>query len=488
MAIGKKARSTSLVSPSGMGGIVGGGGYSYQDRYIACQIPFWLKDSSFASIWIEGYGDVDVTYGSPPSEHIEHIQVKDHQVHTKKEFQEVIGAFVDSDLNSAGVFAKYVLACPSLGGEVKSLAIALDRYRAAQIARSGTPQALGTTEADIRNRIAKLGLKTHSAFIFEKVYFDIGLCNYHDHDVARDFFANRVYDLPEFNDRVNDMLRPAFAPLIAEVVKHRGKHMDGTALRNVIASNVLLSLAASTAVNLDVHNWTVEKYDREPKHTIDWSGHFDRTSRRVPSSELWNDTLVPELHSLRQRLAKESSDRLIVFRGKCALTTGVALGAAFPKVDSWVFEIPQPPQPQAWRSDASPVVGYMVRTSEEIPVDGGGASIAVVLSVEGSALQQVQRFVAASKLPVKALVSIEPKNGARSLSIENDGEAVSYALAAKEVVKDLLQRHGVRELHLFYYGPFALSVFVGQSFTSVGKVHLYEFDNQSYVPSAVIMT
>ena len=52
----------SLVSPQAMGGIHGGDGYSYQDRYIVCNIPKWISDPSFIRLMSEGTGDVDVVF------------------------------------------------------------------------------------------------------------------------------------------------------------------------------------------------------------------------------------------------------------------------------------------------------------------------------------------------------------------------------------------------------------------------------------------
>jgi len=131
---------------------------------------------------------------------------------------------------------------------------------------------------------------------------------------------------------------------------------------------------------------------------------------------------------------------------------------------------------------------YHLSGGAEIQVDPAGDSIALVLNVKGSATAEVEKYISAQGLPVKAVVSIEPERGSMALSILDDREAMSVAVAARNQIDILLNKYGVRMIHLFYYGPFALSVFLGQQLTSIGRVQLYEFQEPSYVPSLMIRT
>lgn len=95
MATAKKKKSKpvfSLLSPQAMGGIIGGDGYSYQDRYIVCNIPKWISDPSFVKLMPEGTGDVDVVFLNSRKHFYDHIQVKNHLV-TNTEFADVVKTF-----------------------------------------------------------------------------------------------------------------------------------------------------------------------------------------------------------------------------------------------------------------------------------------------------------------------------------------------------------------------------------------------------------
>src|SRR3546814_13095192 len=88
--------SGSLVSPTAMGGIVGGKGFDFQTRYTVCHLPLWLKDGAFHQIFSEGTGDIDIRYVENGKSTREHIQTKDHEV-SPSEFKEVIEAFRSFD-------------------------------------------------------------------------------------------------------------------------------------------------------------------------------------------------------------------------------------------------------------------------------------------------------------------------------------------------------------------------------------------------------
>ena len=242
--------------------------------------------------------------------------------------------------------------------------------------------------------------------------------------------------------------------------------------------------------NLVIHNWTFEQFDIKADYTLDWSSHFNRQTRSVPEQSVWNEQLLPELQQLRKTIASSTAARLMLFRGKCCLSTGIAMGAVFPNLGGWVFELLQPIMP--WRSDVVPVAKYQLKinevTSDSFNPDPNGNSIALVLSVTADATSDVTAYIRDNSLPVKAIIAVEPSVGCGSLSIPNNKEAVSFALAARDTLKKTLTDYKVHFTHLFFNGPFALAIFLGQKLTSVGSIQLYEFKDPGYVQSCTLKT
>ena len=83
-----------------------------------------------------------------------------------------------------------------------------------------------------------------------------------------------------------------------------------------------------------------------------------------------------------------------------------------------------------------------------------------------------------------------PSQGAQSISGDSEAlaMAMAMAMAVREKLGELLKARQLRMTRLFFYGPYALSVLLGQQLTSVGKIQLFECQDPSYVPSALVKT
>jgi hypothetical protein len=476
----------SLIAPAAMGGIVGGKGYDFQTRYTVCHVPLWLQDGAFHQLFSEGTGDIDVRYLANGISTRKHIQTKDHDV-PPSEFKEVVEAFRGFDMGMPGVYQQFTLACPSLSTQLRPVETGLARLRGAKPFYEDVDLALASTKADVDDRMRKHGLSDEQIqFIHEKVFIEVGHGDLSHDDRALELFVARLLSHPEFASKIRAMVQPAYAELVRKVTASKGVVMDKASIETALRSAVLADLSQEASVTVWIHNWTKETFDLPADYELDWTADFDRASRRVPSSDVWNDELVPQLDALRKQIMTVGAARTIQLRGKCALSTGIALGATFAAVGGWTFEIPQPPSRQHWRSDATPTAGYALQ--EEI-VEGkpDGAGLVLGLNIRGDGRQDVMRYVEASGMAPNAYVFLSPPNlGAQSIGGAEDASAM--ARAVRERLGEILKSRQLRMTHLFFYGPFALSVFVGQQLTSIGRVQLFEYQDPGYVPSCLLRT
>lgn len=206
-----------------------------------------------------------------------------------------------------------------------------------------------------------------------RYFFDIGHGDLSHDERALELFIARILSHPEFAGKIRAMVKPAYAELIRRVSGSKGIVLERASIEGFLRSAVLASLSQEASVIVWVQNWTKEAFDPPPDYELDWSSHFDRASRRVPPPDVWNTDLVPQLDALRKQIMAAGAVRTIRLRGKCALSTGVALDATFPAVGGSLptvslravqslvdpteqigrtFEIPQPPAKEPWRSDA----------------------------------------------------------------------------------------------------------------------------------------
>jgi hypothetical protein len=493
MARGRKTKVTrgsrpgSLLAPQATGGLIAGRGLDFQARYAACTLPEWLCDPEFDQLLHEGLGDVSVRYQKDGKSHRHHFQVKDHEV-LPREFKEAVNSFFELNQANAGVYRCFTLVAPSISPRLRPVEAGLARFRNAVPFYSDVPSVGALTRQDLDERLRKAGLGTPQAqFVVDFVHINVGHGALRDDERALDQFIANVQKHPGYADRVRASVQPAFAEVLRIIQGKRGAALGRAQLETALRSALAQSMpqAPERVITLWVHNWTREVFDPPADHVVDWSHHFDRTRRQVPSPDLWESTLLPELTALRDKLRSERAERVIRFRGKCSLSTGIALGALFPSVGGWTFEIPQPPAPAAWRSDVEPAKPYAITVDL---LDGGGTDLFVCLSVRGDGREDVRRYIETTGIPSSLFATMSLARPAGGQSIEGPAEATAFAREARERLGQIIKEHGIRRTHLFFYGPFALAVFLGQQLTSIGELQLFEYQNTGYAPSCTIRT
>ena len=476
----------SLLAPEAMGGINAGKGFDFQTRFAACQLPVWLLEPGFAQLFHEGSGDIDIRYQDKEASTRIHMQVKDHEV-APAEFKASLTHFLRLHADLPGVYRSFILVCPALSSKMRPVEASLARYRHAKPFYDDAPTALGPTKAELDDRLKHVGLDDGEiAFMLDFVTFEIGHADLLHDERALETFVARLLNHPEYADRIRAAVQPAFAALLRALEGRRGQVLSRHDVEQLLRAAVSEAAHPEEAIAIWLHNWTREVFDTPANYTVDWSEHFDRATRRVPSEETWNKSLIPEMTALRDRILVQRGERLIRFRGKCALSSGVALGAAFPAVGGWIFELPQPPAAGLWRSDATPATPYDLH----VEIDEGesrGSDLVLGLNVRGDGRGDIRRYITRIGKPPKLIAFLSPPTIGNG-SIAGPEEACAFARAAREQLGQLLKAHDIRHTRLFLYGPLALAVFLGQQLTSVGEIQLFEYQDPGYTPSCTLST
>ena len=482
-----------LTGKFGMGGLDGGEGYDTQERYIVCRSVKWAHQKGFSGLWVEGMGDVDVLYEDLTEPYGEHVQVKNHNV-PNAEFRKVVEGFIAWDTKRKDFYRKYILACPSLSNDAEKLRRALGRLRSVPpgLVKAGIIEPEQEALAEL---IKKLGLQDHQEFVLSKLYFDMDpLLSSNDEDCCRSFSVT-LLEQPKFAQRVLGAARTAYTPLLRRVQNAKGKHISQAEIFEILDIVLRSDAALESAVSLVINNWTNEAQDvGEDATVLDWSARFDRSQRLVPTAEEWNKVLFPELLEVKTKLLQKPEPRLIRLRGFCALSTGIMVGAVFPKVNGWTLEIKQ--QPGLWRTDAPALSDYQLEKRELGAPDGfvvtpESDDLLLVVAVTQSNAPNIARWISKGSPDVPqfaAALEVQPFGGAGSQSIGDGSDAASFALAVRDYLKQQNAQKGTCRVHLFYNGPYALSVLLGHHLTAIGRLHLYEWREPGFSPSVTLPT
>lgn len=475
----------SFLAPEAMGGIIAGEGFDFQTRYAACGVPLWLIEATFQQLLHEGAGDIDLRYIKDGKSIRTFMQVKDHDVQPA-ELKEVIEQFIARDTASPNAYQTFTLVCLSLSPTLRPVENGLARLRGFNGFYSDLPNVLDSTKREVDDRLKAVGLGDYIDFIHEKVHLDVGHADMHHDDRALAHFVDRLLRHPDYVEKVRAMVVPAFAETMRKIGANKGRALDRAEIEKILSDAVTKGIASEKKITFWLQNWTSETFDVPADFAIDWSEFFDRSKRHVPSPERWNDELIPQLEALKKQLLKERKERLIRFRGKCALSSGVALGAVFPTVGGWAFEVPQPPAKDAWRSDAVATEPFEM-TVEELEGSAEGADIVLGLNIRGDGRQDMMKYIERTGNIPRSYLFISPSSqGAQS--IRGASDAVAFAQAVREALGQSLKKYDLRKTRLFFYGPFALAVFLGQHLTSVGEIQLFEYQDPGYVPSCTLKT
>jgi hypothetical protein len=475
----------SLLSPESMGGINAGKGLDFQTRFAACHIPLWLLEAAFHRLFFEGTGDIDIRYTEAGKVWRIHIQVKDHDV-TPSEFKEVVENFIMTDAGLPDTYKCFTVVCPSLSPTIRPIETALRRFRGAEPFYDDKPEVLAPTKEELDQRLRDAGLGDYLDFIIGKVFIDVGHGYMHRDEHAIDLFIGRLLKHPDYADKVRAMVLPTYAEVLREIGARRGNVIERAEIEKLLQAAVAAGIAAEKKITVWLQNWTSEVFDPTADYALDWSTFFGRPTRKVPSPETWNTQLLPELESLKKKILIERKERLIQFRGKCALSSGVALGAVFPTVGGWAFEIPQPPAKEPWRSDAPPTNPYDLSV-EVVEGDQNGTDIVLGLNIKGDGRRDIEKFVQSTGNPPRIFAFMSPPTTGGQ-AIGGAGDAVAFGQAVRDHLGHLRKKYELRSTRLFFYGPFALAVFLGQQLTSVGEIQLFEFQDPGYVPSCTFKT
>jgi len=245
-----------------------------------------------------------------------------------------------------------------------------------------------------------------------------------------------------------------------------------------IVEEELASATKGPARMVHLHGWVRQKYDVPADHEVDWSEHFDHETLRVPPPGVWQDTLLPELLALRRLLDGHGGERSILLRTRAPISAGLAFGHAFPETVGYTISVEQPSPgapggSQIWRADR---IGATEGVLEVREAEGGSAEgdeVAIAIGITDDPRPRVERFLAGTRLKVKATAFLYPRSGASSTMV-TAGTVGTVSVALKQEMRRFADRHAARLIHLFYFGPLGRAVLLGQRLNGLGDIQCYE--------------
>ena len=189
------------------------------------------------------------------------------------------------------------------------------------------------------------------------------------------------------------MVLPTYAEIMREIGARKGKVIDRAEIEKLLQAAVAAGIAGEKKTTLWLQNWTSESFDPPADYALDWSAHFDRSTRKVPSPETWNKQLIPELEALKKKILAGRKERLIQLRANAPCRQ--AWRSEPRSLQSATGRLRYPSLPRKTHGDRTPATNPY-QSTEVVEGAQDGTDIVLGLNIKGDGLQDIVRY---SKAP-----------------------------------------------------------------------------------------
>lgn len=459
----------SHLSKKAMGGIYGGKGYRFQDGYIAFKISEWMKIDDFDHIMSEALEDVEVVFKNEGVEYRYAYQIKDHQI-TPDELKELLSGFQIYEEKDNTLFKKYFIVCASLSDSLKTLSIQLEKVRNCLISNKNNPNVIIDTKKDFQKILTKIGIEDFMDLLLNKIEFEI--INFDIDKLAKLFMAT-LSEITKYTKHTIIFYRVYFDVLIY-LMKKNAKVVSKNDFENVIQNSIKLNedKIILSGLELRIYHWETGglEIDKFYDILIDWSDYFDRNAKKIPELKVLNEILLLELITIEKEYNKFGKSKIIRLFGPASLPVGFALGWTFPVVGHYGFELCQPPSKDIWKSLQPENINekdFLITLNEG---DKDSEILSVKLSIINKIDKYYEKYIPSTNEKYYAVLNIDKINK----NLISNQDAANYAWFIVRKIKEYISENKINLIHLFYSGPVALAIFIGQYFNALPNIQLFE--------------
>lgn len=484
----KQKKPTDLFSQQNRGGVTGGNGYNFQDSFITFKLPEWLTTPGFKYYIKEGIDDASVHFEGNSQTWCWLYQMKNHALDTNG-LKEILKNF-NTKANHPDLHPqRFIIGCFGANDDIKSLWEQVKEYR--HLAKGMTDAQLAATKTNLVGKINSLGFGEYVDMIMKSLDIEYGFQGMRDNDISimQNNFIGTFKRTKLSGQEEPEVVDRLFTALSLIVNKKIRTVITRQELEEIIRTE-LATAKKGPAIVVYLHGWINQSYDDPSDVVVDWTKYFDHSTLKTPSPEVWQNELLPELLSLRQKFDSDGKKRNVWLRSKAPLSAGLAFGNAFPEALGYNIQIEQPSPGsskaiQYWQTD-TPDAQEIKLTTTVVEGDEESTEIAVAVGATDDPRPKVEEFLMNSGIKTRASLYLYPESGPSDISIDEQ-TAVGFARATKKEVRSAISKFSPKLIHLFFFGPLGLAVLLGQKMNGLVNIKCYERSKEhGYVPSCLI--
>lgn len=282
------------------------------------------------------------------------------------------------------------------------------------------------------------------------------------------------YDLRKNNGHIiraiDDLTLESDLATAATVVLH-------SFLRTVRKQAVTGSRLRIAAVTRSTTPWNTHSADM----ALDWSAMYPTVSDRLPTNGIGETQLLPALQRTIDAIDHVWGDKRIQIVAHCHPSMAFAVGFGFRRNSGFDLEVVDHATTSRHVGPARPSAPERELWVEALTeAESNSRDIAIGIGVSRDVSEDMTRTLLRHGLDPDVCIALTPRGGASNAAIALTDSSLQHRMAVSAVQRiiDAQARRGVGVVHLFAAIPGTLAVLIGQQLTNIGRVQLYDFDNE----------
>ncbi|MFD2609170.1 SAVED domain-containing protein [Deinococcus taklimakanensis] len=475
------AHDPSLFSDVHQGGIIGGRGFTAQAVTLLYRLPTLFDDAEFEGVMYEGQEDIDLRFTRPEGRRFHLVQCKAKTV-SNPDVREILNGMYQRYQQQPMQYEAFELVAWSFPSKVEAVRQGAHTANRAREGYSGTITEQSTASdfaTKVKAMLDELNCTSTitADWIIKYVKFSTDIPSYpFDDRTIIDRFASRCTDCRQFGVQILAPFRYAAATLHQTLELRLGGFLTRQELAQIVhdACEAYKEQVQEKGVKIHVDHWR-DKDGRaisEADHVFEWREHYAVAGRgSVPSAEV-TERLLQELQTFGTNTMNIWKDANVQLLPPCSLSAAFVVGHTFRQTRGYRLSTPSATGQEIWSFDRDMTLAgdIQLRVTGEGP--GREPSSAVVaLGVGRDITAAVRNHVDSHGLPGK-FVAYQT-----SINQINEHQARKVADEFIGILRDL-DSAGVTDVHLFYAGPMPLAAMIGSLMNKIGRVFVYELDDQ----------
>jgi hypothetical protein len=213
---------------------------------------------------------------------------------------------------------------------------------------------------------------------------------------------------------------------------------------------------------------------------LNWTQYFPGKDE-IPEYALWKDELLPALEDVKNGLSTTTASRRLHVGVQAILAAAFALGYVFRESSSFTLLLEG--HHGIW-STSGPVSDATPLQQTNYGGSGDEHSALIELAISRETARATAQSIPVLGLSYKHHLHFTFPGGPDHRGVKDDVHARTIVYQLGRALRQLHDREGVTQFHLFASLPAALAVMVGHQCNALGTIHVYHYKEQEnlYVP------